>query len=229
MRSTLYTTLLPIAVFISIAFIGYLLREVKKLREKLNKAKAEIKNLEAELKSYQDSPNLCGNYTGSIEDNNLDGLISSEIVNQMIEEYLVSEDNSTRSVNFDLESLKKFIFYSEKKIIEYCADPSNNIDQVPTLGMRFYFAAYSSNEHSPCYPSSDSQPYDGYNIDCSGRKTLVMVPTYLSNHENQHGAKSIVDFDLTATDFGLDMSASYQGPSIQVAALNKGMLFPPMN
>ena len=134
--------------------------------------------------------------------------MNSEKVLKMVENY---RNNSnfcdTKSIRFELDDLKKFIHDIEQNAVERGLNKN-------TLGLRFYYSAYSSNPGDISYPT---------NPQFAGKHTLVMLPTTKVS-ENEH-----VDFDASdsLTPLGENYVDVLELDEVPNSALNHGSLFPP--
>ena len=170
---------------------------------------------------------------GSIDENELTQLVldynedpivtmNNTVAEKMIENYRVNQLSKineafgdtpewddlgdANSVYFSLEKLKKIIYHTEINVKSLFKEEVH-----PELGIKFYFAAYPSDD--PIYAK---------------RQTLVMVPSYV-NPSNQH-----VDFDANNPpnmgDWNGEATDIFQSSSeTSRSFVNKGTLFPPMN
>ena len=134
--------------------------------------------------------------------------MDTEIIKEMIKNYRLRQNEcDTRSVQFNLSRLKEFISHIE------------NCENIPLsdLGIRFYFAAYSSDSSSIAYPSQSA--------DCQGRHTLIMIPTRKEDGKDK-------DFYVNDPNKpGFVLNADYEDilpDGVQLSAANHGSLMPPM-
>ncbi|MBB4808193.1 hypothetical protein HNP38_003534 [Chryseobacterium defluvii] len=93
--------------------------------------------------------------------------------------------DDARSIRFDLNVLKKFI-----------ADIESEVQKVDTningqdLGIRFYYAAYPSEENWDIMENQSVEP------EYAGKHTLVMIPTLKMKDEND----ALLDYDFNPLD-----------------------------
>lgn len=102
--------------------------------------------------------------------------------------------NDARSVWFELETLKRFIFEIESQTCGKCDnDPSK------MLGVRIYYGAYPD---SAAWGSAEwSAALEGVPVTNAGKHTVMLVPTY---HDNTTNAE--IDFDPNYITTGCNFS-----------------------
>lgn len=131
------------------------------------------------------------------------GLINGQLGNNLID---------SRSVWFDLNTLKRFIYEMEARTCSSC-------DTQPKLGLRVYYGQYTSTGTV------------GVNAQYDGLHTVAMIPT-ISKQIN--GNLYNVDFDprymqkCVMADYDCEDSTIFGLlPNIDVTAMNHGDLIPP--
>ncbi len=147
---------------------------------------------------------VCSNYDSSTQSK-----LPVELIQKMVDDYnskqrshinssmsqLNSDGGDAKSIWFDLETLKKFIYHIEKE----AKNNRNNPTNIDKLGVRIYYASYPKRE--TWEKSKFDNALDGFIGDpiterYGERHTLVMLPT--------------IDINGTITDFDPFVSSSYE-------------------
>jgi hypothetical protein len=182
-------------------------------------------------------------------------VLTSELVKSMVTRYSDAQLNNiqnaavnnvpkdARSIWFDLETLKKFLYQ-----IEYNASKNPSKIQNKSLGVRIYYAAYPENDKMRQYSQTQAQGFS-FNPNYEKLHTLVMIPTITDKESENHydfnplDVNSYVGFvnmnrdnryafinsnyPILTLGPGAEETTNAQGISSQVSARNHGSLTPP--
>lgn len=185
--------------------------------------------------------------------------LTTEMVKSMVTQYSGAQLNSiqtaptnavavdARSIWFDLETLKEFLYHIEHNVTKNATQARNK-----ELGVRIYYAAYPKNDKMRNLAATQTDPNFSYNPAYEKLHTLVMIPTIAGDHGENYDfnpldANSYVGFVNMRKDGAFSSnSSSYSTLSLgtsanpvntaqginannAVNARNHGMLFPPDN
>lgn len=110
--------------------------------------------------------------------------LTTEMVKSMVTQYSIAQLNSiqtattnavpvdARSIWFDLETLKEFLYQIEHNVNK---NPTQGRDK--KLGVRIYYAAYPDNTKMRDLAATQTDPNFSYNPAYEKKHTLVMIPT----------------------------------------------------
>ncbi|WP_396212546.1 hypothetical protein [Flavobacterium sp.] len=117
--------------------------------------------------------------------------LTTEMVRSMVSQYSGTQLNSiqtaptnavavdARSIWFDLETLKEFLYQ-----IEYNVNKNPRQGRDRELGVRIYYAAYPENTKMRNLAATQTDPNFSYNPAYEKKHTLVMIPTIGKDGEN---------------------------------------------
>jgi hypothetical protein len=99
-------------------------------------------------------------------------------------------DPDARSIWFNLDTLKKFIWYVETLSV------NNKINNIDKLGVRLYYGRYPTTSTTSAFTELTNMP-----LNYTNRHTVFMLPTYFDGTYN-------VDFDPNLMEGGIPKSLS---------------------
>lgn len=117
--------------------------------------------------------------------------LTTEMVKSMVTQYSGAQLNSiqtaptnavavdARSIWFDLETLKEFLYQIEHNVNK---NPAQGRDK--KLGVRIYYAAYPDNSKMRDLAATQTDPNFSYNPAYEKKHTLVMIPTIEKDGKN---------------------------------------------
>lgn len=110
--------------------------------------------------------------------------LTTEMVKSMVTEYSDTQLHNiqtaptnavpvdARSIWFDLETLKEFLYHIEHNVTKNATQARNK-----ELGVRIYYAAYPKNDKMRDLAATQTDPNFSYNPAYEKKHTLVMIPT----------------------------------------------------
>lgn len=155
--------------------------------------------------------------------------IDAKLANYMVDKFKgsLSDSNDTRSVWFNLDTLKRFIWHIEKE----SKQKGFTSAQLEKLGLRIYYGIYPpQNSWAPTY-----QNMLGVNPTFENKHTVFMIPTYNDGTYNKEfdptRFKSKLPLPLNAVigEGGSNMLYALGATNPNVDLQNHGDLIPPMN
>lgn len=115
--------------------------------------------------------------------------LTTEMVKSMVTEYSDTQLHNiqtaptnavpvdARSIWFDLETLKEFLYHIEHNVTKNATQARNK-----ELGVRIYYAAYPKNDKMRDLAATQTDPNFSMNPDYEKLHTLVMIPTIEGDH-----------------------------------------------
>ncbi|MCZ8196146.1 MAG: hypothetical protein O9267_00900 [Flavobacterium sp.] len=160
--------------------------------------------------------------------------LTTEMVKSMVTQYSGAQLNSiqtastnavavdARSIWFDLETLKEFLYQIEHNVNK---NPTQGRDK--ELGVRIYYAAYPDNTKMRDLAATQTDPNFSYNPAYEKKHTLVMIPTIEKDGKNYDFNPLDVNSYIGFTN--MKAGGPYSPNSSSYATLSLGTSANPLN
>ena len=161
----------------------------------------------------RDPNEICVNY-----DTVTPPTLTSKMVQTMVAKYGSTQLNNIQTANnnavprdaksiwFDLETLKKFLYH-----IEHNAGKNLTADSSKKFGVRIYYAAYPKNDQMRVLANDQTDPTFSMNADYENLHTLVMIPTISDTKGNNYDFNPL---DVASYNGFVNMTKDEKNPMV---------------
>lgn len=144
--------------------------------------------------------------------------LTSKLVQSMVAKYSSTQLNNiqtaannavpvdAKSIWFDLETLKRFLYH-----IEHNVDKNERLASGKNIGVRIYYAAYPKNDDMKMLATEQTDPTFSMNADYQNLHTLVMIPTIADKDGNNYDFNPL---DVASYNGFVNMTKDQKSPMV---------------